>query len=108
MHSPELNAAIAATFTNIRRWANDRNLNQGATPQAQMLKMTEELGELAAGIARGNLALIKDSIGDCVVVLTILAAQHELTIEECSAAAYEEIKGRKGRMINGVFVKEEV
>lgn len=107
MHSPELNAAIAATFTNIRRWANDRNIIQGATPHAQMLKMTEELGELASGIARGNMELIKDSIGDCMVVLTILAAQHELTVEECAASAYNEIKDRKGRMVNGVFVKEE-
>lgn len=107
MHTAELNAAIAATFVNIRRWASDRNIIAGATPQAQMLKMTEELGELAAGIARGNEELIKDSIGDCVVVLTILAAQHGLTIEECSAAAYNEIKDRRGRMVNGVFVKEE-
>lgn len=90
----------------IEQWAKDRNLIKGATSQAQMLKMTEEVGELAAGVARNDLPLIKDSIGDCAVVLTILAAQNNLTMEECMVAAYEEIKDRKGQMVNGVFVKE--
>jgi hypothetical protein len=48
-----------------------------------------------------------DSIGDCVVVLTILAAQNGLQIEDCIAQAYDEIKERKGVMKDGVFVKEE-
>ena len=50
---------------------------------------------------------IADSIGDCVVVLTILAAQNGLQIEDCIAQAYDEIKERKGVMKDGVFVKEE-
>lgn len=94
-------------FDLIRQWAKDRNLIEGATPQAQMLKMTEEVGELASGIARGNKKLTFDSIGDCVVVLTILAAQHGWIIEECIEAAYLEIKDRKGRMVDGVFVREQ-
>lgn len=94
------------TTEKIRQWAADRNLIEGATRQAQMLKMTEEVGELAAGIAKGNEPLVKDSIGDCVVVLTILAAQSGLKIEDCIEAAYEEIKDRKGKMVDGVFVRE--
>ena len=95
------------TLDLIRKWADDRNLIEGATPQAQMLKMTEEVGELANGIARGNEDVVKDSIGDCVVVLTILAAQFNMNIEDCIDAAYDEIKDRKGRMVDGIFVKEE-
>ncbi|RTL05718.1 hypothetical protein EKK58_07355 [Candidatus Dependentiae bacterium] len=95
------------TLNKIVNWAEDRNLVKGATRQAQMLKMTEEVGELAGGIAKGKEAVVKDSIGDCVVVLTILAAQSGLTIQECIEAAYEEIKDRKGKMIDGVFVREE-
>jgi hypothetical protein len=49
---------------------------------------------------------IIDGIGDAMVVLTILAAQHNVNLEACVAAAWDEIKDRKGRMINGVFVKE--
>lgn len=94
------------TIDKIEQWATDRNLILGATTQAQMLKMTEEVGELAHGIARNDLAEIKDAIGDCVVVLTILSRQSGLTLSECVESAFEEIKDRKGRMENGVFVKE--
>lgn len=89
------------------KWAKERNLIEGSTLQAQMLKMTEEVGELASGVARGNKVLTVDSIGDCFVVLTILAKQAGVTLEECAHAAYEEIKDRKGRMVDGVFVRAE-
>ena len=94
-------------INNIKQWAFDRNLIVGATPQAQMLKMTEEVGELAHAIARGDEALASDAIGDCVVVLTILASQLGLNINTCVEGAYNEIKDRKGKMVNGVFIKEE-
>jgi NTP pyrophosphatase (non-canonical NTP hydrolase) len=87
-------------FRKIEQWAEDRNLIRGATPHAQMLKLTEEVGELAAGIARGQMPKIEDSIGDCVVVLTILAKQYGLNIEDCIAYAYDEIKDRKGKMVD--------
>lgn len=91
----------------IEQWAHDRNLIKGATSQAQMLKLTEEVGEIAAAVARSNRDALKDGIGDAVVVLTILAAQNGLSLGECVAAAYNEIKDRKGRMVDGVFVREE-
>lgn len=92
-------------FDNIVEWAEARNLIDGATPQAQMLKLLEEVGELAADIARGR--DVRDSIGDCVVVLTILSAQFSTTPESCARIAYEEIKNRKGKMVDGIFVREE-
>jgi NTP pyrophosphatase (non-canonical NTP hydrolase) len=91
----------------IRDWAHARNLIAGSTQQAQMLKLTEEVGELARGIAKSQLYTVKDAIGDCGVVLTILAAQHGLTLHQCLEAAYEQIKDRKGQMVNGVFVKDK-
>jgi len=94
-------------FNDIREWAEARNLIEGATTHAQMVKLMEEAGELASGIARGNEELIKDSIGDCVVVLTILAKQCNMSIEECIEHSYNEIKDRRGVMKNGVFIKEE-
>lgn len=90
----------------IRGWASDRNLISGSTPERQFLKLIEEIGELGAGMARGNHLAVVDGIGDAFVVLTILAAQHGVDIEECIAAAWDEIKDRKGRMENGVFIKE--
>ena len=41
-----------------------------------------------------------------IVVLTNIAERHGLTIEECAEHAYDEIKDRKGRMVDGVFIKE--
>lgn len=93
-------------FNEIRQWAHDRNLIEGSDRFRQMVKLVEEQGELASGIAKGNEDLIADSIGDMVVVLTILAEQSGLRIENCIKLAYLEIKDRKGRMIDGVFVKE--
>ena len=90
----------------IRRWARDRNIIEGATPQAQFVKLIEEVGELASGIAKGRHAVVVDGIGDAVVVLTILAAQHGMRIEDCIEVAWQEIKDRKGEMRNGTFVKE--
>lgn len=95
------------TFNLIEQWAKDRNLIEGASTHAQMLKLTEEVGELAGAIAKGRRLDVLDGIGDCAVVLTILAAQHGISIEHCINLAYHEIKDRKGKMIDGVFVKEE-
>lgn len=53
-------------------------------------------------------AEIKDGIGDVLVTLIMLATISGLEINECLLAAYEEIKGRTGKMVNGIFVKNEV
>lgn len=94
-------------FQLIRQWATDRNLIKGALPKDQMLKMVEEMGELGKAVGKNDMMQIVDGIGDCVVVLTILAAQYNLSIEDCIESAYNEIKNRKGRMENGLFIKEE-
>ncbi len=90
----------------IRIWAEDRNLVRGATPAAQFQKLGEEFGELGRALIEGDEAKFKDAVGDMYVVLTILAAQKGMMIEDCIASAYEEIKDRKGKMVDGIFVKE--
>lgn len=159
----------------VRQWAVDRNLIEGSTPEAQCIKLIEEYGELARGIARKDEALIKDSIGDTLVVCIILAAQlgsdsfsidklifertaldvpdvsekivvrgatelgaisyfinvtnrdidrcigniyalcdtlaeiaylHKWSLVDCLMAAYNEIKDRKGRCVDGIFIRE--
>ena len=94
-------------FTNIADWAKARNLIEGSTPQAQFLKLAEELGEVAECIAKGlSQDELKKELGDMLVVITIIAEQHGLSTNECATAAYEKIKHRKGRMQNGVFIRE--
>ena len=91
----------------IRQWAVERNLHN-ADPHKQILKLGEEFGELCQALAKNRKTfMVKDAIGDMYVVLTILALQLDLDIEDCAAMAYEEIRDRKGKMVNGVFVKEE-
>jgi hypothetical protein len=41
------------------------------------------------------------------VVLVILAAQHDVTLEDCIDSAYNVIKDRKGKMVDGIFIREE-
>jgi NTP pyrophosphatase (non-canonical NTP hydrolase) len=93
-------------FDEILKWAEDRNLVHGSNMQAQTVKLLEECGELAAGVARKDIDKIVDSIGDAVVVLTILAAQVKVPIEECIDLVWQEIRYRKGKMVDGVFIKE--
>ena len=103
---PSVPAKKHHTFNKIRQWAEDRNLIKGATPAAQYEKLLEEVGELSCALIENDTENFKDAVGDCVVVLTILAAQCNMTIEGCIQAAYKQIKDRKGKMINGKFVKE--
>jgi len=90
----------------IIRWAEARQIIPNATPQSQLLKAFEEMGELAAGEARNNRELIVDSVGDVMVCLLNYCALRDINIVDCMKAAYNEIKDRKGTLMpNGVFVK---
>lgn len=88
----------------IAQWHHDRNLINGANNQAQFMKLISEAGELANSLAKGKDC--RDDIGDMIVVLINIAEREGYTIEECLAQAYNDIKDRKGKMINGTFVKE--
>ena len=90
----------------IIQWGEDRNLIKGSTPERQVKKTQEELDELKEAIGEENGEAIIDGIGDVAVTLIIIAAQFGFRFEDCIAAAYEEIKDRKGRVVDGLFVKE--
>lgn len=89
----------------IRKWSINRHLHT-ADPHKQALKLGEEFGELFEGLAKGDEEMTKDALGDMYVVMTIMAQQLGFNIEECIEIAYGEIKHRKGRMVDGVFIKE--
>tara|TARA_R100000655_G_scaffold31464_1_gene62922 strand:+ start:345 stop:1214 length:870 start_codon:yes stop_codon:yes gene_type:complete len=94
-------------FDCIRCWAEERGLYAKGDPKTQALKLVEEVGETCRAILKENKADAIDGIGDCVVVLTNLAELLDTPIEECIQAAYDEISARKGKMINGTFVKND-
>ena len=94
-------------FNNIRNWAETRGLYDKGNPMVQYVKLQEEAGELAKALLKDDQPEVIDAIGDMVVVLTNLAHQRGVYIEECIQTAYEVINKRTGKMINGTFVKDE-
>ena len=88
----------------ITQWHIDRNLIDGANDKDQVCKLIQEVGELSDNVCKGR--DVSDDIGDCIVVLINIAVRNGLTLEQCMAQAYNDIKDRKGRMVDGIFVKE--
>ena len=107
-----INKSQAMTFEELHeaiiQWAEDRNMIKPdrLTGLAQLAKVTEELGELSAGINKNDEDKTKDSLGDIMVTLIILAQDLNFDLLDCLNSAYNVIKNRKGKTINGVFVKE--
>ena len=89
---------------NVVQWHRDRNLIDGSTDKDQVLKLMQELGELSDSVCKGK--DIKDDIGDMLVVMLNIATRNGVTLSECLARAWDDIKDRKGKMIDGIFVKE--
>jgi NTP pyrophosphatase (non-canonical NTP hydrolase) len=93
----------------VIQWAKDRNFfdNNGTSANAQFVKLVSEIAELGEAIQKNNDSLRTiDGIGDSLVVLAIIAKFNNTTLERCLKHAYHEIKDRKGKMVNGIFVKE--
>ena len=93
------------TVEKVEQWVIDRNLHT-QDPKVQMCKTMEELGELAKAINKGDKEKQMDGIGDTVVTLICISEQLGLKFNDCLDYAYNEIKDRKGKLINGTFVKE--
>ena len=97
--------SINELVKSVEGWSKDKGLDK-ADPRAQFLKVVEEVGEVAAAMARGEPDNLKDGIGDVVATLIILAQQHGLELEDCLDCAWGEIANRTGRMQDGVFIKD--
>ena len=91
----------------VIRWSEARKIIHNSTPEAQMLKMVSEVGELADAINKGNMGDIEDAVGDTLVCLINVCALLDIDPVDCLQVAYDQIKHRKGTLLpNGVFVKE--
>ena len=110
----------------ILDWAKEKDLLHEGNAERQFMKFMEEVFEFrdewllwvheynkcSYGEAdddpevvelRGNMQL---EMGDIFVTLIILCDQLNLNLVECLDRAYYKIKDRKGKTINGTFVKE--
>ena len=93
------------TVNKIHQWCYDRDIHL-SDPKVQMCKTIEELGELAKSINKNDVKGQTDGIGDVVVCLIALSIQLGLNFNGCIEYAYNEIKDRKGKIVNGLYVKE--
>ena len=88
----------------IGKWHRDRNLIDGSTDKDQYMKLIQEVGELSDSLCKGK--DIRDDIGDIMVVLINIMVRNNLNMKDCLSIAYGDIKDRRGKMVDGIFVKE--
>ena len=90
----------------VIRWGEARGILEHGTAFGQALKTMEEAAELLDALHRGDVADIKDAVGDVMVTLVMVCAIADIDMTNCFALAYEQIKDRTGRLrADGVFIK---
>jgi len=90
----------------VIEWASKKGIFEKGTPEAQAWKTLEEAQEVLDGILNQDKEEILDGIGDTIVTLIIQAEMQGVNPLDCLEAAYNVIAKRKGKMIDGQFVKE--
>jgi len=98
---------LSSLVSAVHRWAEEREIFDHASSLAQGLKTLEESTELMEALVNQDQEKILDGIGDVLVTLIIQAELQNLTLQDCLLQAYSDIKDRKGKMVNGTFVKEK-
>lgn len=89
----------------VEQWFVDRDLDK-RDGSGQLEKLQEEVNELKQAYIEVNRDEEIDAVGDILVVLIGYCLQRGLDIEECLSVAYNVIKNRTGKVVNGVFVKD--
>lgn len=89
----------------VCEWGVERNITAegGATALTQSRKMAEELQEF---IDAKTPEEASDAIGDMLVMIVQMARLRGIYLSDALEGAWNEIKDRKGTMVDGVFVKE--
>jgi NTP pyrophosphatase (non-canonical NTP hydrolase) len=93
----------------VRKWGEGKDIiipSNKDQALKQVDKLQEELEELRAEIEAGEIYKAMMELGDCIVVAEMIAANLQTTQEDCLTLAWDKIKDRKGKTINGTFVKE--
>lgn len=94
----------------VREWGREKGIigqNGRADEHTQFRKLTEEVEELRMGILTNDHDEKIDAIGDCTVVLILLADIIGVSFEDCLETAYQVISKRTGSMVGGVFIKDK-
>ena len=91
----------------ILNWAENKELLYPDNSKAQFNKFLEEVFEFHYELESNNYDGLRMEMGDIFVTLIILCEQLNIDPVECLSLAYIKINSRKGKTINGLFVKEE-
>ena len=112
----------------IEQWAKDKSLLHAENADKQFMKFIEEVFEFKVELdfykyfksfKHTNIEVdysietvdkynkLQLEMGDIFVTLIVLCRQIGIEPTRCLDMAYEKIKDRTGKTINGVFVKEE-
>lgn len=90
----------------VEAWGADKGIIAMGDPKTQLLKSVSEIGELADNIAKGDHDAARDDIGDLIVTIILLCKLIDQDLVECLRHAYDIIRARTGKMVNGTFVKD--
>lgn len=71
-----------------------------------LARLNDAVSQISDAICRDDIDEVKFGISNALVELSGLSSELGFSLAECIDAAWNEIKDRKGRMINGIFVKE--
>lgn len=101
----------------VEQWANDKDLLHEENADKQFMKFIEEVFEFksemdvyfdgAETLKSLNKGYMEDEMGDIFVTLIVLCKQLGIDCAECLQLAYDKISKRRGKTIDGIFVKEE-
>jgi len=90
----------------VLTWAMDKDILDRGNHPKQLMKVFEELGELSGAILKRNRIEEEDAFGDLMVTVIILAFQRDIDLMEELNNAYNTIKDRVGKTVDGTFIKE--
>ena len=113
----------------VVEWGKSKGILDSSTALRQLDKTQEELDETREALEKLNnfnyqrdlmedlgmptsnkkdiLAEVKDGIGDMLVTIILLSEMVEFDTTYCLEAAYDVIKQRTGKMVDGQFVKDQ-
>ena len=103
-NDPTSNKGLAGHIEDYLNFqSNMYHLKSGATIQLY-LDLSHQMGLLSDFVCKQQ--KIHESVGRILRGLIMLAECYDITIQNCLQQAWDDIKDRKGMMIDGIFVKE--
>lgn len=91
----------------VTEWGVGKGLTKPEARFTQIAKLGEEFGELCnATIRNKSHEQVRDAIGDMCVVLQMLAASYDCSLDQCREESWTAIKDRTGTTVDGAFIKD--